>query len=679
MISGSPEKPLNLTLGRLFQNFAHIESISITYASIPAIGDSSFWPGVKLKHLDLRYNRITSLKNSEFNGLPVLEELNLSHNDISSVVSASLASLGNLVKLSLAHNKLKHLVPRMFLQLSRLQHLDLSFNPLSELNAQDLKDTTSLRSLSLAGCNLFIVHSLVYQRLPHLEVRAIPHCEEKKRLQTCYLKHAMNAQSFFLPLLLLLLLISFLRFSLSFSLTVRLRLLLTQVLDLSDNQLNNVAPDEFRSLNSLRVLNLNGNRLTIIHDLTFNGLKLDSLGVSRNHIEKLGACSFCNSTVIRLDISRNKIKEFTSDMFKPLEVSLFTLNVEENSQLINPTRSVFYMLRPLSNLRILSLASMNLDDTLPGETFTSQATSLTSLDLSRNKFANISIKWFINCISLEQLDLSHNQIIQLTSNFIKKIDSIKTLKHIWLQDNPWSCFRCHVLPLLDWINSKPPVYTSVCRSDKDNFCIRCHSPSELAFANLHSINEIQLEWCSDPTVQLRVTASEPRVGLVLAILIILTFIAIIVTIVILYRKKQSASYYTHEDELRSDRMSIFTIERLMSQDPFGHLIPRKSFANHSVTPVSPERSPRPRPCSIPFSPAQDTISPASLSPPMSPRNAIQQPKMSPSRSLSQSLSSIPPPPPLPPPDLPSSGETSLKKPLTSPYSSSHTTKPKQPL
>lgn len=433
-----------------------------------------------------------------------------------------------------------------------------------------------------------------------------------------------------------------------------------------DNRLTHLASQEFRFLSSLRVLLLDGNRLQVIRDNTFNGHRLEALGLSRNDIKSFEECSFCNSSVKRLDISRNRITTLDSQVFKPLEESLVTLNAEENSELINPSRSVFSMLRPLSKLRILSLASMNLDDSLPDGSFVSQAKYLKSLDMSGNKIVNMSVKWLMNLDLLEEFDFSRNQVIRLTVPFLKRLDQIKTLKAIYLHDNPWSCFRCHVLPLLDWISSKPSAYTSVC-SKSDDFCIRCASPSDLSGVSLHSINEIQLEWCSDPSVQLRVSASEPRVGLVLAILIIITIIAIIVTIIIMYRKKQSATYYTHEDE-RGDRMSIFTIERLMSQDHFGQMVPRKSLGNHSLSPGSPP--------AVPFSPPQETVSPASLSPPMSPSSPLNRVhRTSPSRSLSQSLSSIPPPPPLPPPDLPSTGDPSSRR----PSALSSQTKPKQRL
>lgn len=170
MISGTSSSPLNLTLGRLFQDFDWLEEVIINYSGIPAIGDSSFWPGKKIRSLDLSHNLLTTLTDDEFNGLSRLSNLNLADNLISVVPSAVFWRLENLTRLSIARNKLTRLVPRMFFKLDKLEHLDLSENLLEDLQAEDLIDTKQLKSLLLAGCGLTRVHSLVYQTLPQLQV-----------------------------------------------------------------------------------------------------------------------------------------------------------------------------------------------------------------------------------------------------------------------------------------------------------------------------------------------------------------------------------------------------------------------------------------------------------------------------------------------------------------------------
>ena len=432
---------------------------------------------------------------------------------------------------------------------------------------------------------------------------------------------------------------------------------LSQELDLRDNLLSSLNPEEFKHLFKLKVLLLDGNQLTSIFDHTFYGHSLQSLGLSRNRIKVLSSCSFCNSSIRRLDLSRNIIESIDAALFKPLETSLMTLNVEENVHLTNPSRSVYNILRPLSQLKVLSLSFMNLDDSLPEAIFVTQGKSLRSLDLKGNNIVNMSVKWFDPLESLEELDISSNKMILLTDAFLKKLDDMKSLKAIYMNDNPWSCYRCHIIPLLDWFSNNPPPYDSVCKQNS-KFCVTCSSPPDLEGRRLDSINEHQIEWCTDPTVQYRMATSEPKVGLVLAILIILVIIAIIVSIIVMYRRKQGASYYTHEDD-RGDRRSIFTIEKMLRSASFQedgcpasghrfsahhmshanqeHLIKYSGNHRHSSynhTPTKHSKGHRIENYSSP----PEMSSCCSMSPPMSPS--------------SQSVSSIPPPPPLPPPDLP---------------------------
>ena len=88
------------------------------------------------------------------------------------------------------------------------------------------------------------------------------------------------------------------------------------------------------------------------------------------------------------------------------------------------------------------------------------------------------------------------------------------------------------------------------------------------------------EWCADPTVQLRMSTTEPNVGLVLALLIIISLVIVIIAVIILYRK-QGATYYTHEDELRFDDKTVFSVSDAVQR-----------FANATQSPGSPTPSTR---------------------------------------------------------------------------------------
>ncbi|CAG2112726.1 unnamed protein product [Medioppia subpectinata] len=490
----APQSNVNhITLGRIFLDLYQLEEVHITYSNLPAIGDSSFWPGTALRLLNLSHNSITIVRDSDFNRLDSLTTLDLSDNHLSRAPSAAFRHLTNLTSLSLARNRFAKLVPRLFFKLERLEVLDLSGNPLREIHGEDFKDIRNLTALNLSKCRLEKLHSIVYKGLPNLTY-----------------------------------------------------------LDLSDNQFMYLPSHEFSLLTSLRVLRLNGNKISVLLDNTFSGLQgLDLLDLSNNHINAMYSCTFCNTSISKLDISQNMFTSFQSKILEPLSDSLTTLEAHSSRHLIDSTASVAYLIQPLKRLQHLSLAFNSLDDTIIDSAFYN-LDSLLSLNMSYNKFANISARLFTPLINLRSLDLSHNRIFGLGYPVFAQINALSKLEAVYWNDNPWSCYRCHIMAAVDWLDTSPTPYFNVChRYSKEEsrlkYCIKCSTPAKLGQKYLHLLNEFDLEWCSDPRVQLRLTASEPQIGLILAIFIILSLLFVIIAVIVFYRK-QGAVYYTHEDD-----------------------------------------------------------------------------------------------------------------------------------
>ncbi|RWS30535.1 Leucine-rich repeat-containing protein 15-like protein [Leptotrombidium deliense] len=495
-IQAPPNNPNNLTIGRIFLDFLKVEEITIKRSNIPAIGDSSFWPGITLHLLNLSHNKIAMIKDSDFNGLSRLDVLNLSDNVLSTSPSAPFRFLMNLTRLCLARNQLTTLPPRFFLGLSKLQHLDLSSNPLIEVTPVDIRDIKKLKSLYLANCHLQRLHSLVYQGLPNLEE-----------------------------------------------------------LDLRNNRIASLVSDEFKHVKNLRTLLLDGNQLSVIVDYTFKGLGLKELGLSRNGLISLSNCAFCNSTFTSVDISRNKIASFHKQLLESQSNSLIYLNAEGNTA--TDAANVHNLIAPLTALQTLSIANMSIDDRISGDLFVKMGPVLLSLDISGNRIVNLSAQLLSPLTALRQLDLSSNAMRTISADALKVIDSMSSLINIYLHDNPWLCYTCFITPLLHWVSSNPRPYANVCRNGAA-FCVRCSKPADIRGKPLDSVSQKQLESCVDPAVSLRVATSEPHVGLVLALLIIISLIIVIIVVVVMYRK-QGAVYYTHEDD-RLDEKTVFTIQ-----------------------------------------------------------------------------------------------------------------------
>ncbi|RWS07838.1 Leucine-rich repeat-containing protein 15-like protein [Dinothrombium tinctorium] len=481
-----------ISIGRIFTNLEGLEEITISKSNLPAIGDSSFFHCKRLKLLDLSENRLRTIESRDFFGLHNLKKLNLSANELSGLPSAPFHVLINLTHLSLARNNIKKVVPRMFYKLRNLERLELSGNPINELNATDLEDLPKLKELLLDHCQIQAIHPHLYQSLTKLES-----------------------------------------------------------LDLSHNRLTAISPYEFKPLLHLSSLLLDHNFLTVINDFTFFNLSnLVQLSLANNRLITLSVCAFCGSAVKRLDISSNNFSLFVVNVSQPLSESLKELNISNNTVLHNPSLSFSNLIKPLVKLQKLYASSLKLDDEFDDTLFTN-FTHLTHLDLSSNRLTNLSSNLFVSTEALENLDISRNQIYSLDANFFHALNSIASLKFFYLDGNPWSCYRCHIMPLIEWLNQMPSSYLNVCdrrrETDANQHCIECSTPESFKGKALHLISDKDLEWCSHPRLQLRLTASEPRVGYALALVIIISLVIIIVSVVVLYRR-HGAVYYTGEED-----------------------------------------------------------------------------------------------------------------------------------
>ncbi|XP_014341487.2 leucine-rich repeat and immunoglobulin-like domain-containing nogo receptor-interacting protein 1 [Latimeria chalumnae] len=137
----------------------------------------------------------------------------------------------------------------------------------------------------------------------------------------------------------------------------------TKNLDLSNNRIKNLNPDEFSSLWHLEELDLSENIISNIEPGAFNNLlNLQTLKLRRNKLRIIPAGVFAgllNLTI--LDISENEIVVFLDHAFKDL-LNLRTLDAGDN-QLVFVSRQAF---RGLQSLQQLTLEKCNLTN-IPSE------------------------------------------------------------------------------------------------------------------------------------------------------------------------------------------------------------------------------------------------------------------------------------------------------------------------
>jgi hypothetical protein len=157
-----------------------------------------------------------------------------------------------------------------------------------------------------------------------------------------------------------------------------------QNLNLSNNQLTNIAPKTFEGLTSLNYLFIDNNQLTIIKPKTFEGLiNLKSLGLANNKITNLGPAIFNGLTRLDyLSLANNHLKNIAPKAFVGL-----------------------------TNLQCLALDGNRLTSLVPTP-FTGLA-SLNTLFLSRNQLTSLDPLTFDGLTKLNSLTLDYNQLTNI--------------------------------------------------------------------------------------------------------------------------------------------------------------------------------------------------------------------------------------------------------------------------
>lgn len=314
-------------------------------------------------------------------------------------------------------------------------------------------------------------------------------------------------------------------------------------LDLGSNSIEYIATHEFRDLANLRVLKLDGNQITSVEAGTFIAqAELKKLNLARNQIRDIDPNAFNYlANLTELDLGYNKIDYLDDNVFNPVSGNLQKLVLSGNHLGLDILRKV---LKGLDILQELHLADIGLA-ILPAHIIPN---SVTSLDISSNHLISLSANSLPN--DLQDLNLSRNRFKGLSEEVVQRIENVK---HLRLENNPWSCDLCHITPLLERTNRSKTIYE-----------IKCMSPYTAGGKILGKFKHSDLTWCNTPTYESGdanyfLTNEENGIGLIAAggsvLLLSLTIIGILA--VLCYSRRHAAKYYTHEDKLAGERDSIF--------------------------------------------------------------------------------------------------------------------------
>lgn len=337
-----------------------------------------------LKLLNLSSNSIGAIENGAFMKLTNLTDLDLSNNKISRLAKNSFQALNSLEWLSLNGNELVgKLEKNIFNQVRKLRHLDLSNNKLTSLDRQDFSELTALETLKLAYNQMTTMPRSIFSR---------------------------NAKLFHL--------------------------------DLSFNKLDDIDTYLFKSTRFLKDLNVAGNQIKEITKNTFSPTtRIKRINMSQNSLQALAPETFKNLEWLEhVDLSHNQIVNISNDAFS----KIYQVEIDLSHNKL--TRIFYWAFREVSNMTKLDLSHNLLDDGVSLLAFDS--TDCTQLDLSYNQLQDLSKFPISNLTGLRELNLSFNQITELNKKSFSEKRPMYELHTIDLSHNNISQITGNILERL---------------------------------------------------------------------------------------------------------------------------------------------------------------------------------------------------------------------------------------
>lgn len=259
--------------------------------------------------INLDKNNLKFLSERAFGTLPSLKSLSLDHNNISFITPGAFKGLSNLIELKMAHNEyISYLHTRTFTGLKRLVRLDLSDCNLFNIPDRIFIEQITLKELLCFQNNLRRIPGAIrgMENLTHiyLERNKIEAVAYNSLLGLGSLKY-LNLQENRINVI----------HDQAFQDLVRL-----ENFYLNDNLLSTLPRLAFQGLSCLKMLNLGGNQLINVSKTWFSDLvELEVLYLDRNQLVFIEEGTFENLTsLITLHLNSNNLTTLPFPVFQPI-------------------------------------------------------------------------------------------------------------------------------------------------------------------------------------------------------------------------------------------------------------------------------------------------------------------------------------------------------------------------
>lgn len=349
-----------------------------------------------LKALSLSGNRLTTIPQEALINCTNISHFNIGYNEIYEIMENDFDWGTNIKTLLLRNNRLTHLKEQIFVNLRSLKELSLSFNPLRYVDVNAFQTLTELESLEISfGLEFDDFPEDILKPLINLQWLVIDNNNfriiSENGLLTLEQLRYLNLEGNRIEVIP----VNLFRSSVHAHLTD---------IRLSNNNIEIILPNSFNSLNNLQTVMLLGNRLKTLQKNSFYNLaNLTTLILSDNLLKFISPAAFSNLPFLtRLDMQNNKLTEFSFKFF--VNVSNFSpliLNVSNNY--ISYCESDNKILNiEVFDLRYNSLSSV--------PRCLEHVSALRKLFMDHNTISILGHNSFMHLTSLEVLTLRQNNI-----------------------------------------------------------------------------------------------------------------------------------------------------------------------------------------------------------------------------------------------------------------------------
>ncbi|XP_017785904.1 PREDICTED: chaoptin [Nicrophorus vespilloides] len=389
--------------GAAFSHLDKLKSLKLGRNRLTKFNSDVFQGADNLQQLDLSENFITEFPSVALKAFANLRYLNLSSNLIQSLDNNDLTHLVNLYHLDLSRNNIANIVPGTFLGLKQLRRLDISVNSLRTIEDDAFEGLDNLEHLSLKDNTIFLIPASALGRLPKLQSLHLDY-NRVAALSGDILRSIAERVT---------------NLVISKNLIRELPPATFQYfqqlehLDLTRNSLMTLNSDTFEGLeNSLLSLKVAQNAITNLAGPPLALVKLMSLDLSDNQLADLARNSFTLLPNLRkLNLSRNsRLSSIPPTLLHKLD----NLEVIDLSHINLKSLSTDLLAKNLL-IKEIYLNDNDLSEITDG-TFVNLR-NLTRIDLSDNSIANIRPGAFVNAMNLKELYLQGNQLAVFRGEF----------------------------------------------------------------------------------------------------------------------------------------------------------------------------------------------------------------------------------------------------------------------